>query len=382
MEIKSQQKEHKLYISRIPNEVQLEELVNHFSKFGEITVTNVKKSSRKHKPYAVEVVTLSYSTFQKILTHSPHSLRDNSVEIEVEECLTGEALLKKEEEIFEKRVSIFGVYGKVTNEDLKEAFSQFGKVDYCYLNYYPDNPAKAHGFVTFFNQESASAAIKAKRVRMNRKNVKIKKFRPKKKLSREENKSKDQDRGNVGVTESREIDRQPQVGIQEKESVFQEHPIRHLLQPSRFIKKADRGTLLNSSQIQKEPSGSSGSKGRFEQNNPEIIQDRRLKLVREQYNRNYENPDQQNLPSILYPEFEEYYCVIRNKLVYERIPRLRFSQKYQGQHYDHDGSMKSILVTTRLVAQNHSEWNLRFLKSRNFEKEHRRSQKKRGIFQF
>lgn len=175
-QIQPEQRKNCLFVSKIPPTAEKQDVFLYFSQFGPIKLLELKSKLSGNTPQIATIEAESLEIYQKILKTTKHEFGEG-IYLKVEELLEGDALEDKLQEVYKRRVSIFGVYGKVKNDSLKEAFSQFGEVEVCYLSYYKDNPSKAHGFITFKNEESAKKALAHKKIRLNKKNVKIKEFK-------------------------------------------------------------------------------------------------------------------------------------------------------------------------------------------------------------
>lgn len=165
---------HNLFLSKVPQHVKREELLRLFKTFGKIL--NLKLRSKCPNMPKIGLLTVgSKKVLDLILWNSPFTSSCGSL-INVERQLTGKELEVKETSIKNKRISVLGIYGSISNERLKRKFSIFGEVDIAYCRYYEDNPHKAIGFVTFFDSESAMKALAYKRIKINSKNARIQKF--------------------------------------------------------------------------------------------------------------------------------------------------------------------------------------------------------------
>lgn len=166
---------YQLFVSNIPRKTSKFELIKYFSTFGEIDILSIKSKPNSNAPVIAQIDAKSKATFYRILNTKKHAIKPGC-NVEVERLLKGENLKKKLNESARRKVSVFGIYGRVNEEKFREIFSVFGEVDYCYLTYYKDNRMKAHGFVAFKTEEAANKALAQGKIKVTKKNAKIKKF--------------------------------------------------------------------------------------------------------------------------------------------------------------------------------------------------------------
>ena len=83
-------------------------------------------------------------------------------------------------------------------------------------------------------------------------------------------------------------------------------------------------------------------------------------------------PSLEDLPQIepIAEKFKEYYQVLEDKKLYERLRRTGFVNK--NQKFDHGGSFKSVIVTSDLVHKNHFDCILVMSKENNIGRNRRR----------
>lgn len=162
-----------LFVSKIPFNMGEEKIVSYFKKYGEVKHIEVKQKNG-NLPKIAYLFMNNIESYEKILRTNSHIIEES--EVDVEELLTGDELKKKEKEISLRRISVFGIYGKISNDDFLDLFKVFGEVEIGYTVNYRDNPIKRYGFVTFKNRISVDKACKAKKIKINGKNAKIKKF--------------------------------------------------------------------------------------------------------------------------------------------------------------------------------------------------------------
>lgn len=164
-----------IFLSKIPQDLSRLALFDYFkANIGGIVYLKVRSKSRNTPKIGLIQVSTNRD-FRAIINSSPIVLPCGA-EILAERQLTGGELSKKEDNLKERRVSVLGIYGNVTDDMLKGVFEQFGKIDVAYSRRYKDNPHKAYGFVTFLDADSACRAIAAGRVRLNGKNARIQRF--------------------------------------------------------------------------------------------------------------------------------------------------------------------------------------------------------------
>lgn len=171
-----------IFLSKIPQKVSHRQLYSFFHRRMNIQdFVHFKICSKSRDMPKIGIVqVLRRSDFDLVINSSPLVLKCGS-EIQAERQLSGEELDRKQEEVQQKRISLMGIYGRVTNDLLREKFERFGEVDVAYCRRYKDNRHKAYGFVTFFDKNSALRALAAKKIKINSKNVRIQEFAKKNK---------------------------------------------------------------------------------------------------------------------------------------------------------------------------------------------------------
>lgn len=168
-----------LFVSKIPANTNKKTLAQYFCKFGKVKIRSLSSIPKAKIPMIAKIEALNSKTYEGILSKPEHQFL-TGVSIQVEKLLKGDHLKKKNEQVYKRRISIFGVYGHLKKKKLKSLFSKFGEVETCFLKRYHDNKKKSHGFVTFIHAESALQAINKKFIWLNhakkKKKIKIKPF--------------------------------------------------------------------------------------------------------------------------------------------------------------------------------------------------------------
>lgn len=168
-----------IFISKIPPQTKKNELKNYLhSKIpGGFKIRKFVNKQNSRAPKIAEVRINDENDFNRVLgdRHFFHS----GIELKVEKILKGEELQKKMYEEAERKVSVLGIVGECTSEQLKTLFQEeFGPVDYCYLKRCKGviDSERSFAFVCFFDKKSAEKAIMRSRVRINGRFTKIKRI--------------------------------------------------------------------------------------------------------------------------------------------------------------------------------------------------------------
>lgn len=105
------EKDMRLFVSRIPASTTKSKLMKYFSKFGVITDIYLSPKKNMITPRIARITTLDKDTYLKILNFKEHILKKDK-RIIVEPILEGQELKEKYEEENSRKVSVHGIYGR------------------------------------------------------------------------------------------------------------------------------------------------------------------------------------------------------------------------------------------------------------------------------
>lgn len=172
-----------LYISQIPNTTTEHEIYEYFSNFGQIKNLSIAKGKGNWNKLNAKV-DLQCNIPAKSLLTKKHFLGGSRVI--VDKFLTGEELEMKNKSIGNRRVSLFGIKGGVTTNDVLHYLRCFGEIESHHFIKYKDKRNKKYGFVTFMKEESARKCFMCQTIEVNGLPIKIKPYKFKKPEEEEE----------------------------------------------------------------------------------------------------------------------------------------------------------------------------------------------------
>lgn len=375
-----------LFISKIPEDIKRKDLNFYFSQFGNVEILSLQRKPTGKTPQIAIIQASSEETFKKILETPLHKLSEESSPMRIEEYLTGKELEEKQKDVYERRVSIFGVYGKMTNEEIKGKFSQFGEVEVCYLNYYPDNPFKAHGFITFCDLEGKENALRKKFIKINKKKVKIRPFnlketgpyRKKKCKSADSPPSDDKNSSELKLRRERKLNIKQNSSFQKKFKSDQNSPLSP--QEMNFSKQINTNFIFGyNTQERNELTGVEGQayinsqrKGHplyhkvnktVTVSNSHVFKKKKQKLVNQNSSQrdssHYLSQNIHNRPhEARISSNTEYHEAIFNRKIYDSLRRVSF--KVRNQKFIKKTKNGILEISEFLGQENHSKWNLKF----------------------
>jgi RNA recognition motif-containing protein len=160
--------DRKIFVGGIDYTVQDEELKQHFSKFGEVVSANVKfdRTSGRSRGFAF-VEFAKVEDCQRALQNRDQQIKNKTVEIKA---------AKSHEK---KKVFIGGIPSDLTEEELRNHFNQYGKVEE--IEWPTDKNTKQHrnfAFIIFEDESSADAASQLQKHTIHDRECDVKKAVP------------------------------------------------------------------------------------------------------------------------------------------------------------------------------------------------------------
>ncbi|CAN1321953.1 Heterogeneous nuclear ribonucleoprotein 1 [Linum perenne] len=170
----------KIFIGGLARETTTDvaEFVEHFGKYGEITDSVIMKDRKTGQPRGFGFVTYADPSVVDQVIQDTHIIKDKQVEIK-RTIPRGAAGSK---DFRTKKIFVGGIPSAVTDDDLKEFFTQFGMVtEHQILRDHTTNRSRGFGFVTFEEEDAVDELLtKGNRIEFAGTQVEIKKAEPKK----------------------------------------------------------------------------------------------------------------------------------------------------------------------------------------------------------
>ena len=170
--ITQEYKEFSVFVGGLANTETNESLLTYFINFGEIASCQVqvwKNHPQKCRGYAI-VAAKNRETFERILSNS-HKVGNRVVECKP--LITDpETLNSHNEDVLKRKVFVSGLSKKLTDEQFREFFAQFGQISMAYIvKHHIDKKSRGFGFICFTDSEAKRRLLEIKEVKMNGKVV-------------------------------------------------------------------------------------------------------------------------------------------------------------------------------------------------------------------
>lgn len=157
--------EKKIFLGCLPASSDQKELAAYFQQFC-LTILKIKIKYRSNN------VCAGYGYFKacineeqlKKMTEMNHYYKERSIECRV--YLTGKALSEYQTAFNKRRVYIGGIPGNLTDRELFNCFSKFGKLQRAYIANCPDKDGNIFGFAVYFDEDSAEELIKLEKIEL------------------------------------------------------------------------------------------------------------------------------------------------------------------------------------------------------------------------
>lgn len=165
---------YKIYVGCLPACCSKDQLLSYFSCFGNIKNAKVLRKSKKLCSGNGVLLCGDLETFSRILSHRTFSMSGRS--IFCEPLLRGEQLQQKNKELSERRVFLSNIPPYMNDTAIEQLLSRFGAVQNAYRIRTLNDEKKPFGFVTFYDSESASKAVKERKLYYQDKKIYVSDF--------------------------------------------------------------------------------------------------------------------------------------------------------------------------------------------------------------
>merc|ERR1719356_41780 len=164
----------RLFIGGLPPEAEDSDLKEHFSKFGELTESQVIKDRATGKSRNFGFVGIADAAREEEILRQDHSIRNRRVTVRRHQDQNErEQDRGRGQDDSSTKVFVGRLDDKISSDDLRETFKRFGKVAEVFMA-----TGKKFGFVTFDSNRSARAAMSAGTADVNGTQVVIKSAAP------------------------------------------------------------------------------------------------------------------------------------------------------------------------------------------------------------
>jgi len=166
---KSNDEDRKLFLGGLSWDTEEQDILNYFSKFGQISNVNIKYDSVTGKPRGFGFITFGNpSSIDAVLAGGPHMIKNRAVD--PKRPRTKPAF---------KKIFVGGVDADMTKEDIKSYFERFGPVEGIECPFDKQRGRRREFcFIIFDTEEAAEAAIAEPKQVIGNKECDIKKAQP------------------------------------------------------------------------------------------------------------------------------------------------------------------------------------------------------------
>ena len=177
----------KFFIGGIPSSVKLEELYEHFGRFGVVKSITAFNSCSKKKLFGFCFVKFQNIFDNEFLNHGEARMFHGRV-IEIEPVFRKSKLAQSVQDKHAKRVYLQNIPKYLSEVDLQTIFSQFGYTTNCFIirrdasnlsEFQQLKPPTSsnYGYVTFSTKEQAEELIRQRYIQYNNTKIYVKKYR-------------------------------------------------------------------------------------------------------------------------------------------------------------------------------------------------------------
>lgn len=172
---------YKVYVGCLPAFTTTEQFRHFFSEMGPISKAQISKTKGNKLCSGTGTFTCQSKTlYHQILQTREFDFYGRNIFCEA--LLSGEELIKKNMELSQRRVHISNLPDYMTDQMIEQLFSKFGRVQNAYRIKSLQREVRPFGFVTFYSQGDAAAAVRGRTIIFNNHYIYITGFKKDKKV--------------------------------------------------------------------------------------------------------------------------------------------------------------------------------------------------------
>ncbi|CAG2110688.1 unnamed protein product [Medioppia subpectinata] len=166
---KANDEDRKLFLGGLSWDTEEQDILNYFSKFGQIANVNIKYDSMTGKPRGFGFITFNnQSSIDQVLAGGPHMIKNRAVD--PKRPRTKPAF---------KKIFVGGVDADMSKDDIKAYFERFGTVEGIECPFDKQRGRRREFcFIIFDTEEAAEAAVSEPKQLVGNKECDIKKAQP------------------------------------------------------------------------------------------------------------------------------------------------------------------------------------------------------------
>jgi RNA recognition motif-containing protein len=166
---KANDEDRKLFLGGLSWDTEEQDILNYFSKFGQIANVNIKYDSMTGKPRGFGFITFNNtSSIDQVLAGGPHMIKNRAVD--PKRPRTKPAF---------KKIFVGGVDADMSKDDIKAYFERFGTVEGIECPFDKQRGRRREFcFIIFDTEEAAEAAVSEPKQLVGNKECDIKKAQP------------------------------------------------------------------------------------------------------------------------------------------------------------------------------------------------------------
>lgn len=150
----------KIFVGGIPKEATQNDIYNYFKIFGEILRIDLKSDHiiNQNRGFGF-LLFKEKKVIDLVLEKKPHFIFNKQIEVELaipKKEITKSEIIKEKKEIIDfsdRKLYVKGLKNYITEKDLVNCFSKFGKIDECFIKR-NKNISRGFGFIIFKNKQS------------------------------------------------------------------------------------------------------------------------------------------------------------------------------------------------------------------------------------
>ncbi|XP_071736705.1 uncharacterized protein [Rutidosis leptorrhynchoides] len=170
----------KIFIGGLAKDTTIDAFVKYFGKYGELTDSVIMKDRQTGRPRGFGFVTYADPAVVDTVIAETHII--NGKQVEIKRTIPKGAGERESKDFRTKKVFVGGIPTSVTEDELKDFFSKYGKVvEHEIIRDHATNRSRGFGFIVFDSEQVVDTMLlDGNMIDMNGTKVEIKKAEPKK----------------------------------------------------------------------------------------------------------------------------------------------------------------------------------------------------------